>query len=111
MAAKRIRQQRGAERAERIAAVKLIFDKHEIKKLKGEKLKDHLLAYQNAGAPNLKDVTTRSKVDQIREALMAAIDSYNAGDWKISSIDIEKSNLEQKEFDLDEIESDWEDEE
>ena len=74
------RKQNAAKKAERLAVVELIFDKEEIKKLKGAKLKDHLLAYQNAEAPIPKDITIRTVDGQIREALQMAIDSFNAGE-------------------------------
>jgi len=106
------RKQNAAKKAERLAAVELIFDKEEIKKLKGEKLKDHLLAYQNAGAPIPKGITIRTVVGQIREALQMAIDSFNAGEWKPeASSETESSGDETdpiEEFDSEGEESDWE---
>ena len=75
------RRKKAAEQADRVAGVILIFDRTEIIKLKGKKLKDHLLAYQKAGAPNLQGITVRSPVAQIREALQAAADRKNAGKW------------------------------
>ena len=106
------RKQNAAKKAERLAVVELIFDKEEIKKLKGAKLKDHLLAYQNAGASIPKDITIRTVVGQIREALQMAIDSFNAGEWKPEAFSETESSDEEtdpiEELDCEEEESDWE---
>jgi hypothetical protein len=48
--------------------------------LKGQALKDHLKAFQNAGAPNVKTMTAQTVVAQIREGLKTAIDLYNSGE-------------------------------
>src|SRR6266487_2106881 len=76
------RRERAAKIAERLGAVKLIFEKEKIKHLKGADLTLHLQAYKLAGAPNLQGVTSRSRVDDKRQALPAAIDSFNAGEWE-----------------------------
>ncbi len=107
------RKTKAAEKAERVAAVKLIFDKEEVKKLKGDRLKDHLLAYQRAGAPIAKGITVRTAVAQIREALHAAIDSFNNGEWNLNVSSSEESasgDTDSDEIlDLQAEESDWED--
>ena len=105
-AASEKRVKNAAKKAGRIAAVTLIFNKEEIIKLKGEKLKDHLLAYQQAGAPNLQGITVRSPVGQIREALQAAIDRKNAGDW-CPLLDYESDACAEKESS--EENAEWED--
>ena len=61
-----------------MAAVKLIFDKEQVKKLKGEKLKDHLQAFQRA-APNLQNISLRTAVVKIREGLIQSIDLFSTG--------------------------------
>ncbi|KAF8815045.1 hypothetical protein BYT27DRAFT_7316373, partial [Phlegmacium glaucopus] len=66
-----------------LGQVALIF-KDEIDKLKGEKLKDHFQAFKKAGAPNLGTINSKSKVAEKREAIKAAIRSYNKGEWKLS---------------------------
>ncbi|KAF8809612.1 hypothetical protein BYT27DRAFT_7337066 [Phlegmacium glaucopus] len=70
--------------ADRISKVALIFKEDEIDKLKGEKLKDHFQAFKKAGAPNLGTINSKSKVAEKREAIKAAIRSYNKGEWKLS---------------------------
>ncbi|KAF8803394.1 hypothetical protein BYT27DRAFT_7214715 [Phlegmacium glaucopus] len=67
-----------------ISKVALIFKEDEIDKLKGEKLKDHFQAFKKAGAPNLGTINNKSKVAEKREAIKAAIRSYNKGEWKLS---------------------------
>ena len=68
-----------------ISQIALIFKEDEIDKLKGEKLKDHLQAFKNAGAPNLGTINSKTKVADKKEAIKAAIRSYNKGEWKLSS--------------------------
>src|SRR4051812_21833891 len=53
------RQEKAAKVAERVEAVKLVFDKEKIKNLKGESLRDHLRAFQKAGAPNMQSMPIR----------------------------------------------------
>jgi hypothetical protein len=72
-AALETKKRNALQKAGRIAAVTLIFDKEEVAKLKGEKLKDHLLAFKQAGAPGLQGITARSTVGQIRQALQSAM--------------------------------------
>jgi hypothetical protein len=50
-AKRKVRNDNANKHAKRVAAIQLIFNKEEIQKLKGEKLKDHFLAYRQAGAP------------------------------------------------------------
>jgi len=64
-AVQEMRKQNAAKRAGRIEAVKVIVDKENIKDLKGEKLKDCLLAYKLWGAPIPEGITVRSKVGAI----------------------------------------------
>ena len=107
------RQKNVAERAQRVAAVKLIFDKNQVMVLKGQALKDHLKAFQNAGAPNVKTMTAQTVVTQIREGLKAAIDLYNSGEWKpvdhSQSGELSDDPESAEEFNLDDAEDEWED--
>ena len=111
-AARAARLGKAAKVAGRVAAVKLIFDKEQVRKLKGEKLKDHLQAFQRAGAPNLQNMSLRTPVVKIREGLMQSIDLFSTGQWKpntnvgLETIPMESESGE--EFDLDEGEDDWE---
>ncbi|KAF8800549.1 hypothetical protein BYT27DRAFT_7245559 [Phlegmacium glaucopus] len=84
VAAKTKRTKRAVQVADRISKVALIFKEDEIDKLKGEKLKDHFQAFKKAGAPNLGTINSKSKVAEKREAIKAAIRSYNKGEWKLS---------------------------
>jgi hypothetical protein len=77
--ARAARQEKTAKIAVRVKAVKLVFDKKKIGKLKGESLRDHLRAFQKAGAPNLQSMPVRKHVGNIKEGL---IDLYNDGTWK-----------------------------
>jgi hypothetical protein len=105
-AALETKKRNALQKAGRIAAVTLIFDKEEVAKLKGEKLKDHLLAFKQAGAPGLQGITTRSTVGQIRQALQSAIGSFNNGDWEpLQQSEGENSSEEENLQD----DSDWED--
>ena len=112
-AAREARQQKAAEVEERVKTLELIFDKGKIKNLKGESLKDHLRAFQNAGAPNLQGMPVRTLVGRIREGLMTAIDLYDEGSWKpdIHSHQSTTSGSSDsaEEIDLDVGESEWDD--
>jgi hypothetical protein len=107
------RQKNAAEKAQRVAAVQLIFDKDKVIALKGQALKDHIKAFQNAGAPNVQTMSAKTAVAQIREGLKAAIDLYTSGEWKPAdhsqpgepSDDSESA----EEFNLDDVEDEWED--
>jgi hypothetical protein len=105
------RKEKADKVAERVAAVKLIFDKEQIINLKGEGLKDHLQAFQKAGAPNLQNISIRTVVAKIREGLCESIDMFNAGQWKPNTLESVSEEPEfGEEFILEERESDWEDE-
>ena len=114
LAATTKRKENAQEKADRVASVKLIFDKTKVSELKGQRLKDHLAAFQKAGAPNLQNLTSRATVDKVREGLKQAIDLYNSGSWKLireSQSDVHSDEPEASEvFDLDNVECD-EDEE
>ena len=111
--ARTARKEKAAKVAHRVAAVKLIFDKEQIKILKGDNLRDHLQAYQKAGAPNVQNMSPREAVARIRAGLHEAIDLYKSGQWKPSTnVDSETSSEELdsvEEFDLEGGQSDWED--
>jgi hypothetical protein len=81
-AATKKRKAKAAAVAQKIAGITLILDREEVVKLKGQALKDHLKAFQAAGAPNLKSINLSSKVAIIREGLQKAVDLYLAGEWK-----------------------------
>jgi len=68
-----------------ISQVALIFREDTIDKLKGEKLKDHVQAHKNRCAPNLGRNNSKTKAAGKKEAIKAAIGSYNKGEWKLSS--------------------------
>ena len=50
--------------ADHVAKITLIFDKGEIDRLKGEKLKDHMRAFKQAGAPNLQNVKAKTFISK-----------------------------------------------
>ena len=102
-----------AETACRVASVELILEKDQIVNLKSQALKDHLKAFQKAGAPNIQNLNARTAVALIRDGLKQAIDLYNSGVWKpaITSqpgILPDQSNSGE-EFNLDEDTGEWED--
>jgi hypothetical protein len=108
------RKKKAQEKADRVASVKLIFDKEKVKELKGQSLKDHLEAFQKAGAPNLQNLTSRTTVAKIREELKQAIDLYKSGHWKPtrdsqSGMDSDESEAGEV-FDLDGVEGEDDDE-
>jgi hypothetical protein len=108
------RKKNAQEKADRVASVKLIFDKAEVSKLKGQRLKDHLAAFQRAGAPNLQNLTSRTTVAKVREGLEQAIDLYNSGSWRPTreaQSDVHSDESEAGEvFDLDNVEGDKDEE-
>jgi hypothetical protein len=75
------RKEKAAATAQKIAGITLILDREEVVKLKGQNLKDHLKAFQAAGAPNVKSIPQTAKVAVIREGLQKAVDLYIAGEW------------------------------
>ena len=113
IASREKRKIKAVAKAERVAAVKLIFEKELIKGLKGEKLKDHLLAFQKAEAPISPSITIRTPVAQIREALQLAIDSYHNGDWTPTTSSATESDTDDTDssevLDTETDDSDWED--
>jgi hypothetical protein len=113
MAGKKKREDNAVKKAERVAAVQLIFDRAEVKRLKGDRLKDQLLAFQQAGAPIPKGITARTAVAQIREALQSAIDSFHCEEWApLMEGQVSEDTDSAEDFDLEGVdseESDWED--
>ena len=81
-----------------MAAVKVIENRADVKLLKGDKLKDCLQAYIKWGAPIPKNITVRTPVAAIREALQVAVDSYNSGNWKPEVPDEEESTSGEEDF-------------
>jgi hypothetical protein len=97
-AASEKRKKNATEKERRVASVSLIFDREEVIRLKGEKLKDHLLAFKKAGAPIPSDITSRSTVGQIRQALQIAVDSFKSGKWEPQTLsEVEDSELDSSE--------------
>ena len=105
-----------AERKEKkkaqISQLELVLDKEKIQKLAGQKLKDQLAAFKAAGAPNLNRITARTRVGEIRTALITAVSVYeNDKTW-----DPFKENGDEREsievFDFNTLEDlegeDWE---
>ena len=111
------RKAQAAAVAQKIAGIKLILDKEQVVKLKGQALKDHLRAFQAAGAPNLKGITQSSKVNIIREGLQKAVGLYLTGDWKpiqtaeenVNSGSESGEEIEMIDHLMEEDNSDWED--
>ncbi len=114
MAIKEMRRQNAAKKAARVAAVKIIKNREEVKGLKGEKLKDCLIAYRKWKAPLPDSIKARSPVAAIREALQACVDAYNSGKWKPelpSEAELGSDDMDsEEESDLEEDGSSWEDE-
>ena len=113
MKASQKRQKNAVEKAQRVPAVQLIFDKDKVIALKGQALKDHLKAFQNAGAPNVQTLSAQIAVAQIREGLKVAIDLYNSGEWKPTDHsqpgELSNDSESAEEFNLDDAEDEWED--
>ena len=117
------RKAKAAAVAEKIIGIKLILDREEVMKLKGQALKDHLKAFQAAGAPNLKGITQSTRVGIIRDSLQKAVDLYLAGEWKPIQTAEEEASAGEEESDStsseevemldhlmrEEADSDWED--
>ena len=80
---KKKRAAQAVQLADCVAKITLIFDKSEVDKLKGEKLKDHMRAFKKAGAPNLQNVKAKTLVADIRNAIKEAIDLFNEGKWML----------------------------
>jgi translation initiation factor 2B subunit (eIF-2B alpha/beta/delta family) len=77
---KKEKQGKKAAKKAHLAKVVLVFDKAVIRTLQSAKLQDQLDAYELAGAPLPRKADTKLVAKKI-EALLAAIDSYNAGKW------------------------------
>ncbi len=107
-AGQEMRRRNAVQKANRIAAVKVIENQEEVKDLKGQQLRDCLAAYKQWGAPIPASVTTASRVGPIREAIRAAIASYNAGEWRIEGIS-EAELVNEEDLDSEEDDSSWED--
>ena len=71
--------------------------------LKGQPLKDQLKLFKEAGAPNLVGGRLPTLVNDIRQALLDAIDFHLAGDWLGDSK--EESDISDTEVDS---EDEWE---
>ncbi len=87
-------------KSEKIQLVELISDKDVVATLKGEALNLQIQAFKLAGAPNLLGSTSKLTADQKRAAIMAAVDSMNAGEWKSATQSKEEESAD----------SSWEDE-
>jgi hypothetical protein len=94
----------------------LELDKDKIQKMVGNDLKEQLGAFRNAGAPNLDKVSARSKVEDLKIALIAAILSLEAEEWNLpgqqkgeeidDDIGVEDPEGEGEFIDLDVVEDD-----
>ena len=103
-------QEKVAKNAAKIANITLLLDRDKVVKLAGENLRDHFSAFKAAGAPNMKDLTKRSKVAELRKALQDAVDMYHAGKWNPDKGQ-EEVNMDGEEiFDFMGVEEDDEDE-
>ena len=98
-------------------------DKDKIQNMVGDDLRKQLGAFKNVGAPNLDNVPVRSKVGDLKIALIGAIVSLEAGEWKFpgqqmgeegdDEIGVEDPEDEGEFIDLNVVEDDgaceWED--
>lgn len=82
-ARKKRRDQLANERIERLAELQIQLDRTVIPNLKGQALKDQLRLFKQEGAPNLQTGRLPTLVNQIKAALLVAIDAYLSGEWKI----------------------------
>ena len=80
---KAVREQNAQKTAARIAQLELVLEKEKIPGLKGNTLKDQLKLFKQSGAPNLQTGRQPTLVNDIRKALMDAIDLYVEGSWKL----------------------------
>jgi hypothetical protein len=101
----------------------LELDKDKIQKMVGNNLRKQLEAFRNVGAPNLDNVPTRSKVGDLKIALIGAISSLERGEWNLpgqqrgeeldDGIGVEDPEDEGEFIDLNVVEDDgaceWED--
>ena len=105
-AAKEKRAENAIKKAARISQTKLEFDKEKIKKTKGPDLRDLVAAFKIAGAPNLDDINSKSKVPELKSALCDVIDLFNSGKWQLkgsdSTEDSQENNGDSGEDDEDE---------
>ena len=85
IARKEKRERTVRENMERLATLDLILDKEKIPSLKGQQLKDQLKLFKQAGAPNLIEGRLPTLVNDIRQALLHAIDLHLAGEWVADS--------------------------
>jgi hypothetical protein len=103
IARKEKRERTARENVEQLANLDLILDKEKIPELKGQPLKDQLKLFKEAGAPNLVGGRLPTLVNDIRQALLDAIDLHLAGDWLGDSK--EESDISDTDVDSDD---DWE---
>ncbi|KAK2459568.1 hypothetical protein APHAL10511_008415 [Amanita phalloides] len=103
-------QEKVAKSAAKIASITLLLHRDEVVKLAGEKLRDHFSAFKAAGAPNMQDLTKRSKISELRKALQDAVDMYHAGEWNPYKGQEEVNKEGEEIFDFTGIDEDeWED--
>jgi hypothetical protein len=104
------------EKKSEARGTQLELDKDKIQKMVGNDLKKQLGAFRNAGAPNLDKVSARSKVGDLKIALIAAILSLEAEEWNLprqqkgeeidDDIGVEDPEGEGEFIDLDVVEDD-----
>jgi len=112
-----------AQQKKEIEELQLELDKEKIQKMVGNDLRKQLETFRNVGAPNLSNVPTRSKVGDLKIALIGAISSLKAGEWNLPGqqmgeeldheIGVEEPEDEGEFIDLNVVEDDgaceWED--
>ena len=81
---KKKRAAQATKLADRVAKVKLIFDKKKVDRLRGDDLRDLLRVFKKAGAPNVQKMKIGAKVGEIKDGINQAIDLFNAKKWKPS---------------------------
>jgi len=80
---KKQKEARAAEIAKRVEGVQPIWDKAEIDALTGDRLKDHVKVFINAGALNLSHIKSSATQPQRRAAIKEAIDLYHNREWML----------------------------
>ncbi|TFK16880.1 hypothetical protein FA15DRAFT_739248, partial [Coprinopsis marcescibilis] len=76
------RKEQKAAREKRVQETSIVLKKDEVINLKGQSLKDMVQVYKDAGAPNLEQIKSSTKVGEIRTALCVVISLYDSGQWK-----------------------------
>ncbi|RXW14912.1 hypothetical protein EST38_g10937 [Candolleomyces aberdarensis] len=91
------RQKQAEDKRSRLDQLQLVFDKNKVPDLKGDRLKDMLDKFKEAGAPHLDNTKRSDKVGDIRNALIRAIESYHEGEWGSTSDTSQESEDESED--------------